>query len=311
MITYIHKQKVSPLISDKASFTLVVNQEHEEDIAYVMNELITSGHAKKTYKGMYWLSIEVLLGAFNEQRILVQCKPKKTEMSFFRVEFNPSKVNMAEVRSYVDLILPYGYTQLIKQGVCTRIDATVDVHNVEIDNLLIWMPSIRKTSGYYKDGKTETYYLGPKASPRLICIYDKVAEIKARNSKKLIKTEVPDHPITRIELRLKTRPPAKALPGIPNLFKKIGISNIGAHMSDDHAFRMFIKASRAEGAQNVLLDLPEELRKKYRKRLATGSPQWWDTDNIWTQWPNVANAIINPPACELYTLLKQDVIASN
>lgn len=306
MINYIFKNKVSPLYIDKFSATLAVEPFYESKIKENIMELMEVGHAKKAYKGLYNLSADILMGEFNENKLLVQCSPRRLGMSFFRAEFNPAKVDMSETRAFIDAILPMGYEGLVDKAICTRIDATVDVKNEEIHKLLFYHSGIGKTSGYYKSGDTQTCYLGSKSSPKHICLYDKVAEIKRKNAKQpIVKAPVPDHPITRIEARLKDSFPVKNLASIPNLLEKLGIASFQSFPDFDEKFKLFLMASQATNGQNALLTLSESTRKTYRKYVETYSAKWWKPDEIWQQWPSVIDSFLNPPQSHLKHLLKQ------
>jgi len=295
MITYINKNKASPLFIDKFSATLAVPYDDESIIFANIMKLIDVGYAKKVYKPLYFLSAKVFIGNFNVYSMLVQCSPKNENTSFFRIEFNPAKIIWPEARGFIDGILPMHYKGLVNHGICTRIDATVDVKREEIAKLLIFHPGILKTSDYYKSGRTETLYLGSKTSPKLICVYDKIAEIKRSNSHTIIKTEVPKDPITRIEARLRKRVPIKDLAEVPNMFEKLCISSYQSIPYLDEKFELFLMASQASNGQNVLLALSESTRKKYRKYLKNYPAKWWKPDDIWQQWPNVIDLLLNPP----------------
>jgi replication initiation factor len=308
MINYIFKHKVSPIYVDKFSATLAVDPFHESKIKKNIVELMEVGHAKKTYKSLYNLSAEILMGEFNESKLLVQCAPRRPGMSFFRTEFNPAKVDMAEVRAFIDAILPESYQSLAVKGICTRIDATVDVKNEEINKLLISHTGIAVTSGHYKSGRIETLYLGSKSSPKRICVYDKVAEIKRKNAKQLIvKVLVPDHPITRIEARLKNSVPVKNIATVPNLFEKLDIACFQSFPDFDEKFKLFLMASRGTNGQNALLELSESTRKTYRKYLKSYKAKWWKPDEIWKQWPSVIDSLLNPPQSHFKPLLKDEM----
>jgi len=297
MITYIFKDKVSPLYIDKFSATLTVDPSHESQILQNIKMLEEDGYAKKGIKGLgsYKVSVEVFKEEYNESKLLVQCSPKNINNSFFRIEFNPAKVDMTEARVFIDAILPMGYDGLVNQGICTRIDATVDVKNEELSKLLISHPGISITSGHYKSGCTETIYFGSKSSPKLVCVYNKVAEIKHKNSQLIFKKPIPDHPVTRIEARFRDRVPIKDLAEIPNLFKKLRISSFQSIPILDDLTKMFLMASQGTNAQNALLWLSESNRKKYKKLLDTYNAKWWKPDEIWQQWPAVIDSLLNPP----------------
>jgi hypothetical protein len=297
MINYIFKDKVSPLYVDKFSATLAVDLSHESQIIQNIKMLEDNGFAKKGIKGLgnYKVSVEVFKEAYIGGKLLVQCSPKSIKNSFFRIEFNPAKVDMSEGRAFIDAILPMGYDGLVNQGICTRIDATVDVKNEDLSKLLIYHPGISITSDHYKSGCIETLYFGSKSSQKLICVYDKVADIKHKNSQLIFKIPMPDYPVTRIEARLRKRVPVKDLAELPNLFKKLCISSFHNFPKLDDLFTMFLMASQGSNAQNALLALKEPARKKHQKYLDTYSAKWWKPDEIWQQWPAVIDSLLNPP----------------
>lgn len=290
---------VSDLFCDKISMTLSIEPSQEGIVIENFENLQSAGHAKWVHKSIYRLSLQVVDEMLNPI-VLVQCRPVGSGRSFFRTEFNPSKVSMWEVMYFIDSILPDGYESLHQHGICTRFDATVDIHNVNINELLIWKPQISVTSAYYKSGRTETYYLGAKSSPKQCCVYDKVAEIKRRNEGPFVKQEIPDHEITRIEVRLKNRTPVKGLHCVDDLFSQLGIVEFSDIDPMDEKFDLFLRASRAEGAQNVLLSLSEATRKSYRKILNNSKALWWEPEKIWAQWPELVSRITHPPASKPY-----------
>jgi len=170
----------------------------------------------------------------------------------------------------------------------------------KISNLYIWHPKFKRTSKYYNNGETETYYLGTTSSPKQFCIYNKGAEIKAKNTSLLIKEEVPAYSTTRVEARIRDRIPLKKLSSIHNPFKKLGVSKYGSPHPTSWEFNLFLKLSNECGSQEALLSLPEAVRKKYRLLLSQKTPSWWEHKSIWAQAPQLfKNLTIQPSAYKL------------
>lgn len=293
MITYINK--TSELIIDKISATLKIPSEYQDAAMKHMTDLVDAGYAQDKHTGQYYKSIEVFSGATDTEKILVQGNPKHPKISFLRIEFNPSKSHASDALAVVDTMIPNGYQLLIEEGISTRMDFAVDIFKEEISDFNFWYPNIEKTSGHYNKGKTETYYLGVKSSSKQFCIYDKGAEIKSKNVGALIKKEIPPYPVTRVEARILKRIPLNNLASTPNPFSKLGVSKYGSPNPSDCQFNLFLKACSAFGAQDVLLSLPEHIRKEYRKRLSEKTPSWWNHESIWAQSPQLFENLISPP----------------
>jgi hypothetical protein len=305
--------KLSPLFCDKISVTFKPEPGQAEKIDPAVLGLIEDHHARKVHKPMYALSAEIDVSPPHSipgsAWLLVQCQPKANR-SYFRCEFNPSKVDLTEVRQFLDHIVPGGYPSLIKRGVCTRIDLTVDVSGVAIDDLLLSHPNFSKSSGFYGCGCTETYYIGTSKSPRRFCFYDKLAETKRNNLTQLVKEPLPEVPMTRIEVRLGQDPYVAELASLENPFVSLQVASYNNDSAyGNEAFQMFLDSCRWRGAQDALLRLSPRTRKKFRQRLAEGSSDWWRPAELWAQWPEVFRNITNPgkPSYSL-NVPKSDVI---
>ena len=295
-VIYSYPNKLSPLICDKISITLKVEYDDEPTIVNNINELLANGYGKRVYRSFYSLCGELGLGDFNQNKLLVQCQPKDSDRSFFRAEYNPAKAPIGDVHGFINRVLPGGYVQLMKHGICTRIDATIDIKKVHIDQLIFSQPGIRKTQAFYKGGHTETLYLGAKTSSKQICIYDKLAEIKRMNAKTwLEKVPVPDHPLTRIEARIKNKTQCNQLQNLANPFCRLNISDCSALDPSDLNTRLFLMTCQATNGQTTLLALPVTKRRRFRKLLEANREKWWNPTSIWEQWSSVAASIQKPP----------------
>jgi hypothetical protein len=312
MITYIKYKKpiVSDVFCDKFSATLKIDNNYYYDILKSIHEHIDNGYAKESSKPNYKQSIELFLGSESEYSALIQAAPYKKGYAFFRIEFNPQRIGsegLSELKLRLDNILPNGYESLIQHGICTRIDATIDIHHVAVNRLCFYLQNMQKSKAYFKKGKIlgcanniGSYYTGSDDSQKQFCAYDKVQEIKNHNSNyPHNKIQVPDHPITRIEIKNRKRIPITSLPTIPNQFINLSVYSFHKTPKIDWKFDLFIKAVRSEGAQNSLLALPEPIKKLYRERLETAKVLFFQPEEHWKKWPKVMNEILYPTVSPL------------
>jgi len=119
--------------------------------------------------------------------------------------------------------------------------------------------------------------------------------------------DVPKHPITRVEARLKDGIPVNALASIPNLFGNLHIYSFKNLPVLDEQFKCFLMASQSQGGQNALLALTKPTRKKYKKYIDTYAAKWWQPHAIWQQWPSVIDSLLNPPVSHFKLFLKEDM----
>jgi hypothetical protein len=291
--------QVSALFCDKLTLTFVPTPTQCQTIADKVSELRGQGYAQNVWKPRYRTSVRFSVdpsGDAEGAMLLVQLEPKSPGWPYFRCEFNPAKADMREVRRFLDDVLPGGYGALMGHGICTRIDTTVDVTGAAVDDLLLLYPHFSKTSGHYKSGRTETFYLGTRESPKHLCIYDKHAEVSRENRKRLKKDPVPLNPTTRIEVRIRAKRSVSAMLDFPNPFAALKVASF-ERVSAKHEryWRLFLEAARSKGAQDAILMLPRQDRPRFKKLLATGACEWWHPDKLWQQWPTVLAGILNPP----------------
>lgn len=291
-------EQVSPLFCDKVSLTFKAESSQHKLIKTGIQELVADGYGFSVRRPRYRQSAAVDVaptdGYEGQEMLLLQCDPAMTH-AFFRCEFNPKRAHMPTVRMFIDRILAGGYESLVKAGACTRIDFTVDVYGAGIEKLLLWHAGYSKTSAHYKSGQIETYYLGSTTSPKQLCFYDKVAETKRRNKKRLIPEPLPPSPTTRFEVRIKDDQFLHELANVANPFQclKVGSFDYPAFPNDEK-FALFLEACRSRGAQDALLMLSESTRKKFRKALEESGCAWWDPTKVWEGWPVLFKHITGP-----------------
>jgi len=236
-----------------------------------------------------------------QSNLLLQCSPnnkyKENNMRFFRAEWNPSQVDGAEVEATINNLIPNLFGTLLIEGMVTRIDLAVDVAQVECDDLLFHYPKSTITDVRSKTGRTE--YIGGSKSPTSWCIYDKIAEIEAKNKKKAmaLKKDIPKFQLTRFELRLK--PVQRHILDLVNLnnpFAKLIVSAYTNFSSNkDVEWNLFLDSCRLRGAQAALFKIKgSSYFEEFKSRLDAGLVDWWKPGVIWSQLPEVIENIVSP-----------------
>lgn len=291
-LIYKQKAKVSDVVIDKISIVLEVNDKHHHAIKERLEEMLPE-HGYKITRPRYKFSAKIYL-EYPDIYAEVSICPKHPSYPFFRVEFNPAAGYVNDFKVIVKQILPGGYEQLVEGGKCTRIDAAVDVHGIDINDLIVLYPKMRKTKGFYNNGKLETYTLGIKYGETEICVYDKAAQIKMLNEKNEIKLPIPKQPVTRIEVRKKKGYPFKEIASVPNFFEGIQISSYFsfAPVKDKERFNLFLEVCRSRGAVDALKMLSEASRVLYRKMIQSCKLVWWNPQQIWGGWKSASVMLI-------------------
>jgi hypothetical protein len=170
------------------------------------------------------------------------------------------------------------------------------VYGIDINEILITYPKMRKTKGFYNNGKLETYTLGIKKGETEICIYDKAAHIKMLNEKSDIKIPLPHQVITRFEVRKKKDYLFKDIETLPNFFEGIKVASYYSLKppKDVEKFNLFLEVCRSRGAVDALKMLNEPNRILYRSMIQGCKPVWWNPQKIWEGWKFPATALLNP-----------------
>jgi hypothetical protein len=235
------------------------------------------------------------MGGNGEPPFLVQARPKWSNAPFVRVEFNPSRNSMGEVHTMMNFILPGGYAALVEQGRCTRVDIAIDVHMVRPAQLLVTHQGFQIAKLHAKSGAVTGYELGSKESGKHFSIYDKAVQLKKENANTKWKFPIPDHPVTRVEARVKDRFPAAQLKALANPFANLMISDFGSTAANDDDTKLLMWAVMGVGAQTVLSGLSASGRKVAKQRLSTAAASWWEPAMYWQAWPEEASKVLTPP----------------
>ena len=272
---------------DKLSLTLsAYTQKEEKEMIGAALQLVDGGWGQKVYlRNGYKLNILVPLPPTNE-RVLYSWVPTIASRPYFRIEFNPSKLQTEGIAEliYCDivLLLNLGAGELYGRAKVSRIDIAIDLGGVSIKNLLVFSDYAVRSTKYDRSGDLETIYLGSQKSPAQTRIYDKVAEMIAKGL-----TVSSAHPITRIERVARNKGLLKNLAKMKNPLSTLHLG-FPANKPDGiptHTWAMFCSYAREHTTQAALAMLPKSERGKFKAAMKLVEPDWWDTAVIWQQWP--------------------------
>ncbi|GFO58752.1 hypothetical protein GMST_10770 [Geomonas silvestris] len=283
--------QVGVLFVDMLTMTLDIPEKDHGTVIAKFQKAKENGDGKWIKKTAYQFCLK--LSGVDEADILVECCPTtskndKNSYRFIRIEFNPAKVNLPNLRKNIDFIIPGGYALLMKQGIVTRIDLTVDASYLDATDVVAMNPKVKVERHYAKNGTIETKYLGASSSNKQTVLYDKVAHLKHLNAKKekALKTPLPPHNIFRIEQRLlKLNCTLNAVASLPNPFTDLTlIAYPGAKLTDAYSplWTLFLSACRFEGVNAALQHLSPEHQEEFKRRLhKEGRSDWWKPGKVW------------------------------
>src|SRR5450759_357481 len=293
-VTYLGKKvTVSDMFCDKLSFTIDDIDNYDcAHIVHVINELVSLKLARKHWSKNYKHCVSIFEGEFpSKMLMLVQWEPHFMNAGYIRVELNPNYADMNHVCALLMEILPGGIEDVHTKARITRFDVSLDLVGLQPDELLAYAPGKQISRIYCKSGKIETLYLGGYDSGTIV-IYDKQLEVKEKNSKYKTNIPVPKEPTTRIEIRLKPGMGIDELLHIKNPFQTLVIRTF-ASMSFVHTelWRLFFAVAQSRGAQDALLMLDENTRKKFRPQIESVKCDWYNPDAIWSTWHQLLSEV--------------------
>jgi len=302
MVTFEKKGvHVSPLFCDKLAF--VIQYKTADARAFVRERLKYLRHNSEghfAYPGggrKYKLGMHFYVEPYERvSTMLVQADPKYWDDHFIRVDYNPAHADPGTIFWLLDQILPEGWSDIPLLAKCTRFDATVDVHRIDIMELLVSYSGMQLNRLFCKGGRFETVEFGRYDGDKRVVVYDKRAEVIHWNEKHAIKKPVPSSPTTRIEIVLRPSRTFAALADISNPFS--GLSVLTTPSLSEAAtlpFRLFVKVAQLGGLQQALLGLPESTRKGFKAVLAKSSCSWWNPDTIWSSWNDLILELLHVP----------------
>lgn len=275
---------------DKITITCNIPKEDQYQIEEDLKDLKWNAP-----KELYGISKYVPLGTkflesdgdkSTDTKLVVQCSPAFSNAKFLRVEWNPERIPAEAVRDALTTIF-HGvsvFERIMTKGTVTRLDVAVDVANLAIDDYVFHRPGIRVTRIECASGKT--LYLGSEDSECATAIYDKRAELKAKNKKKpkALKNLPDKWATTRIEQRLRPKVglTVAQVPTLPNPFQSLIVSGYAGLSTKDEVWSLFLDSVRLRTAPSALQRIKNKrMRAVLAKRFSDATATWWNPEKIW------------------------------
>ena len=208
--------------------------------------------------------------------------------AFGRFEFNPWKLGelgLNEFASNCESLFYDAYEYVQEHAKVTRVDVAIDLHGVEVEDVQMAMAHKAISQKYSFDGETQTIYAGSSKGQQFKA-YNKLAQLK-------LKHEVP---VTRLEYKLTPQIPLHKLHTLPNPFKNVQIGNPPAKAPigvEKWLWRVIRDSITQRGTTAALNGLPPELRQQVRETLKKHSAKWWNSDDVWKQWPQAVMPVFS------------------
>lgn len=298
--TYVKKPRVTPLFCDKLILTVDIPSNDQKLVAKALQE--AGAHPSATYTYVLRIplnekSIPYLSADYSGDTVLrITADPKNPQHNFLRFELNPAKVDLVLLPLHVEHFLPplMSYASLLDQATVTRFDATVDIQNCPLDSLLVYSQKKQWTEQRSKSGRT--IYLGDNGSAVQFCIYDKAAEIKAKNKKKCsdLKDALPKSAITRIEARIKPKMKLKDLVHQRNPFADLVVAAYPPKALATPLAQQTLRLARHVGLDAALKGLPTAEREEVKALLKPFHHAWWAPQKVWAQLPLLLADLAHP-----------------
>ena len=288
-----------PLFIDRLSFVIkYTSKEHKDFVRKGLQHLKYDGEGHYAYdKGKAKYKFGMALYVEQWERVatlLIQADPKTFDDHFLRVEYNPATADPGTVLWLLKQVLPGGWGDIVTHGKFTRVDTTVDVSGLAIEDLLVCYPQMSRSRVFCKSGRIETYEMGAYEGNKHVVVYDKNAETKKWNLKHQIKKTIPAFPVTRIEIVLRPSMSVAALVQHDNPFLGLGLYEVPP-LSEAKTleFRLLVEIARFRGLHDTLLMLPEAKRKQFKTTLEKSACSWWKPNAVWAEWPVVLKDLLH------------------
>jgi hypothetical protein len=279
---------LSKPIIDKLYITVNFPPEDHEQIIHNFKELEQIGYAEVNKISAFSHNLKISKNFPDyEGEALIQCNPKKAGNNFFRLEMTPSRIDLNNLKTILDKLLPGGYAGVLENGKVNRIDLTVDIVNISVAEMIATYPKMRVERHFGMGFKKQTKVIGSPQSNKSITLYDKVQQLKAFNGKhKGTPSPIPIGNLTRLELSLKRT--KKSLAGIsvlPNPFKPLSLVAYPGCLSSKNynpLWTLFLNACQDHGYKAALAHFNKADKAIYAHRLKhEGKSEWWKPDVVW------------------------------
>lgn len=248
-------------------------------------------------KGGYQFAKRIVLQTAEKNKYfpLIQFRYSKEQklIERFRLEFVPVDLGpegMEELHMVLGGLIEDGWDYVRKHGKVTRVDVSIDIPNVSMENFLLLSHQGISSRTWSMGGQLQTIVYGKNTGNQTI-VYDRGVKRKA------LKQSNEGKQGTRLERRLVKLPELTVakLSNLPNPFAKLVLlEKLPAHpppSAKSHPqkgnWQMFCDSVQVRQLSNALALLSEEKRTEYRKHIKQNATSWWDVDAMWSSWESV------------------------
>ena len=205
-----------------------------------------------------------------------------------RIEFSPVDLGaeaMSALHGILITIVPDGWRFFIDYGYISKIEVTVDIPDVGMDQVHAMLQSAPSFRTWSSKGKLETIMFG-KPKGNQYRIYDRGRKRQALGQGWNGPTTVRVERILRGQQR-----PLNQLRALPNPFTGITLTTLPKSKPpsepEERRWQMFCDSVAMRQVTGALQLLSEKKRPKYRQWLKQHEVGFWDPDEIWNQWSDV------------------------
>jgi hypothetical protein len=299
-----HSSYCSPAFIDRISLTIPIPGAYWNEATNNIFQLSDMhGGFRPRQGGIESMKFQIYRFAWNvrvdptlDSYIYLQAFPTKSSVGFMRLDWNPVSCGSGAFARIVGLLLPCipMLYECIPMLSVTRLDITVDVLGLRIDQIYAFSNSAKSSYEAHFDGKQSAlsgFYVGAKKSQRRILVYDRNLRQHGGNSKIInypsgARSKRLLRPCTRVEFRINnlgTLSFAKSAESQIGGFFLADARALETHRTDRIA-RGFSAICRRYGAQEALSFYSPRTRATLRQHLRTYcSFPWLDHMRIWRQ----------------------------
>lgn len=193
-------------------------------------------------------------------------------------EFNPSKVDFAELEGHLSLLLDYGHGSLMHRGALTYCECAVDVPDAPFEDYWFVDTRARATCAHFE--AQGSLYIGGACSARSVLAYDK--------RKQLFDTGEGDcgQDLMRIEARVRERGTVlQDLSAVSNPFASLYVLDANHAASKLPTF-LISKLGQGLTLQQAYCTLTGKQRAQVKDALPALSVSWWNPTQVWKEFPD-------------------------
>lgn len=198
-------------------------------------------------------------------------------------EFNPNKVEIAELEGRLSTMLEKGMYSLVERGIVAYCEFAIDVPDAQIEDYVFLSRTHRQQGLDWID--RGSVYIGSRSHGELyFCIYDKKRQLLKKDG------IVVDHPLLRIEARIsgKRRFPLRDILMEPSPFSSLLVlrrSDVEQFIADGFLGDVLAVDGMPHELQYQLAGLQGPHKKPIIDRLSKIEVAWWEPELLWGRLP--------------------------